>query len=292
MSVVICTYNGANRIRRAVESVLQQQDPPEFEVIIVDSASPDRTAEVCHALVQGSPPVRYVREPVPGLSRARNRGLREARGDIVAFLDDDAEVVPTWAGAIAGCLAETGADAVGGRVLARPDGVVPPWLRRARRFGVDDEGSWDLGAHRLGPVNMVIGANMAFTGPCLQRLCFPEQLGSIGQRKIAGDETLVCHRLRAAGAAIYYDPEATALHHIDPRRWRFLAYVRQLFWAGLGKTLTDRQACALAAQPATRPAGGGSPPTAWGLADYVLALPYAAGRLAGYLVRVAKEPGQ
>lgn len=85
ITVVIPTYNRADWLPATVGSVLQQTRPAD-EVLIVDDGSTDRTAEVCAAFPA---PVRYVRQENAGVSAARNRGVREARGEWVAFLDSD-----------------------------------------------------------------------------------------------------------------------------------------------------------------------------------------------------------
>jgi glycosyltransferase involved in cell wall biosynthesis len=85
ITVVIPTYNRAEWLPATVESVLQQTRPPD-EVLVVDDGSRDHTEEVCRAFPA---PVRYVRQPNAGVSAARNRGVREARGEWVAFVDSD-----------------------------------------------------------------------------------------------------------------------------------------------------------------------------------------------------------
>jgi hypothetical protein len=84
-SVVIAVYNGAATIRRAIDSVLAQTWPP-MEILVVDDGSTDDTP----AIVQGyGAPVRYLRQDNAGVSRARNAGVEQARGDWLAFLDAD-----------------------------------------------------------------------------------------------------------------------------------------------------------------------------------------------------------
>jgi glycosyltransferase involved in cell wall biosynthesis len=95
-SVVVCTRNRAVELDRCLRS-LQRQDYSSFEIIVVDSASNDElTREVTRR--NG---VRYVSEKRPGLSRARNRGAREAKFEIIAYLDDDAEAQAGWLRALA-----------------------------------------------------------------------------------------------------------------------------------------------------------------------------------------------
>jgi glycosyltransferase involved in cell wall biosynthesis len=85
ISVVIPCYNGARVIRTTVESVLAQTLSP-LEVIVVDDGSTDDSAAIAEAL---GPPVRVIRQPNQGESVARNRGIDEAKGEWVAFLDAD-----------------------------------------------------------------------------------------------------------------------------------------------------------------------------------------------------------
>ncbi len=88
VSVVIPTYNRVGTIERAVDSVLGQ-DYPEIEVIVVDDGSKDNTAELMAKRYGGEPRVRFFRIPNSGVCGARNRGLKEVRGEYVAMLDSD-----------------------------------------------------------------------------------------------------------------------------------------------------------------------------------------------------------
>lgn len=85
ISVIIPTYNRAWSVARAVESVLDQ-DYPKFELIVVDDGSTDATPEI---LQKYSDQIRIIRQENHGVSAARNRGISEARGDLIAFLDSD-----------------------------------------------------------------------------------------------------------------------------------------------------------------------------------------------------------
>lgn len=90
-SIVIPAYNRADKIGRTLASCLAQADP-DFEVVVVDDGSSDDTAAVTEAI--GDFRIRCVRQPNAGASAARNRGIREARGRYVAFLDSDDEFLP------------------------------------------------------------------------------------------------------------------------------------------------------------------------------------------------------
>ena len=91
VSVVVCSYNRADSLRSALESLTAlQTDGFTYEVVVVDNASSDHTADVIHQAAESSScPVRYVMEKEPGVSFARNTGVRSAKGQWIYFFDDD-----------------------------------------------------------------------------------------------------------------------------------------------------------------------------------------------------------
>lgn len=94
VSVVIPAYKRADTLPRAIESVLSQ-DWPNLEILVVDDASPDKTPEIVARFAAADPRVRHLRQKANrGVAAARNRGIREARGPLVAFLDADDEWLP------------------------------------------------------------------------------------------------------------------------------------------------------------------------------------------------------
>ena len=96
-SVVICTYNRASLLPTALQTVCEQAlDCTEYEVLVVDNNSTDETRFVTESFMQRYSNVRYCFEPQQGLSYARNRGWREARGKYVAYTDDECKVPPQW----------------------------------------------------------------------------------------------------------------------------------------------------------------------------------------------------
>jgi len=121
-SVVICTYNRAPVLPRAIETVLTQ-DFDDFELVVVDDGSTDGTAEVVGSLAD--PRVRYVRQENAGLGAARNTGVANAEGRYVVFLDDDDLALPGWlAGLHAAALGDDCAVVCCGEELAADDGRV------------------------------------------------------------------------------------------------------------------------------------------------------------------------
>ncbi len=132
VSVVIAAYNGERFLAEALESLFAQ-DYDSFEAVFVDDGSSDRTAEIAQLF-----PVRLVAQENQGLPAARNAGLAIARGELVAFLDDDDVLPPTKLSVQVRYLDE---HPEAGCVLGRQnwifeEGVEPPQLKRDPIFGV------------------------------------------------------------------------------------------------------------------------------------------------------------
>src|SRR5579863_8509347 len=109
VSVVICAYNADRTMRACLES-LRAIDYPNFEVVIVDDGSRDRTAEISAEF----PEFRLIRQPNKGLSVARNVGMQAARGELIAYTDSDCVVDPHWLSLMVGAIVRSGFDCCGG----------------------------------------------------------------------------------------------------------------------------------------------------------------------------------
>src|SRR5437588_216282 len=133
-SVIIPTYNRPDRLVRAVRSALAQRDfAGTYEIVVVDNNSDGAAAPSIAALAAESPvPIRYVSEPRPGISHARNTAIAAARGEFLAFLDDDQEAEPGWLAALLAAQRRFDADVVFGPfhpVFDVADAAVPPHAR-------------------------------------------------------------------------------------------------------------------------------------------------------------------
>jgi GT2 family glycosyltransferase len=116
LSVVVPVLNGEDTIRDCLASLLATDYPAERrEIVVVDNGSTDRTEEIVRSF-----PVRYVTEPQRGLSHARNRGIAESSGDVVAFIDCDCFASTGWLSELVAGFDEEGVAAVTGEVVAYP----------------------------------------------------------------------------------------------------------------------------------------------------------------------------
>lgn len=229
LSVVICTYNRRVLVERAVRSLMAQTRPAEsLEVILVDNNSTDDTFSWAGGLAEEFPQLRAVQETNQGLSFARNRGAREARAPIVAFLDDDAVAVPEWVDALL-CPFETAGErpvAVGGRIELEWVRPRPDWLPDAAQGWL---GYFTLpGDQReLRPgVDNLRGGNMAVERDVLLAAgAFDTRLGRSKNGLMGNEEVELQRRLESLGRPMAYAHDAVIYHLVHPERltarWMF-----------------------------------------------------------------------
>ncbi|MFB6838251.1 glycosyltransferase [Streptomyces sp. NPDC056361] len=232
ISVIVATRNRAGMLRDCLDSLLALTYP-RFEVIVVDNAPADGSTEELirreygplrdgdGAVRKQRPVVRYLREPVPGLARAHNRGLAAARGRIAAFTDDDTLVDPGWLTALA---APFLADARTGCVTGL---IVPAELDTEAQVALERHGAfakgyaprtWSLRAPPADPLfpftagRFGSGANMAFRTDLLRELGGFDPATGVGTPAHGGDDLLSFFRVLARGRSLAYEPAAIVWH--------------------------------------------------------------------------------
>lgn len=94
VSIILCTYNRASLLSRAIDSVLKQTYP-QWELIVIDDGSKDSTKQLVKSYRHKDARIRYFYQPNAGLAKARNAGMRRAAGDVICFVDSDDELAPT-----------------------------------------------------------------------------------------------------------------------------------------------------------------------------------------------------
>ncbi len=221
ISIIISTLNRADLLPQALESLMRQRGlSVPAEILVVDNGSTDDTATMMATVAQTpSLPIRYLHEPRTGLSYARNTGIANARGEVVAFLDDDAWAEPEWLSLLWKVHASDPAIAcVGGKiVLDWPDCQRPRWLRPSFLGYL---GTYDLGnqSRDLSPRDLLpFGGNISFRRSTLEALGgFRNDLGRSGNRLGAGEEGELCLRLLQAGYRVVYEPDAVVHHLVLP----------------------------------------------------------------------------
>jgi len=200
VSVVVPAFNSQETIAGCIESLLNLQYPREkLEIIIVDNGSSDDTAAIA-----SSYPVRVLSEEQRGAAAARNRGIREAGGEYVAFTDSDCHVAPDWLTRLVRTAEENKSDAVGGR-------IVNAVSTHIARF-VEAEGMMNQEAAIRGimlPLPFIITANALFKKKILDVV----DGFDVAFDQAAAEDDDLGWRLHARGCVFAYADDAIVYHH-------------------------------------------------------------------------------
>ncbi|MEU5509763.1 glycosyltransferase [Streptomyces fungicidicus] len=244
-SVVVATRERAGQLARALDSLLAQ-DHPRFEVVVVDNAPVTGGTRELVERKYGER-VRYVCEPVPGLAVAHNRGLALARGEVVAFTDDDVVADPRWLGEL------TAPFAADPRLGCATGLILPARLRTPAQVLLESHGGFAKGftpttydpgdppqgeplfpftAGRFGS-----GANMAFRTDVLRAVGGFDPATGAGTAARGGDDLYGFVRVLAQGHRLRYTPYALVWHH-HRETWSDLETQAYGYGAGLTAYLT------------------------------------------------------
>jgi glycosyltransferase involved in cell wall biosynthesis len=231
ISVVICTYNRVELLSHVLSSVTVQTVPTdEYEILVIDNHSTDNTKEFVIKFSQIHPNVRYIYEPEQGLSHARNRGWKEAQGEYVAYIDDDARAENRWVEAIAAFAARRPeAAAFGGPYFGfslKP--LLQAWYK-------ESYASWSLGTEER-PIQKdewLKGTNMIYKRTALEALNgFDTRLGMSGKTLAYGEEVGLQLKLMEKGFPIYYVPCIRVKHLIADYKLELPWFLKSIYYRG------------------------------------------------------------
>lgn len=218
-SVAVCSYNGSATIRDTMEA-LKKLTYPAFEVIVVNDGSTDNFADIVKEY-----PVRLISTANRGLSNARNTAAQNAKGEIVAFIDDDAYPDPHWLHYLAYAYTTSGHDGIGGpNIVPAEDGPIAHCVANAPGGPVHVLTTDEVAEH-------IPGCNMSF-----RRDVYLEVGGCDPIYRAAGDDVDLCWRIQDAGYTIGFHPSALVWHH---RRNSLKAYWKQQKGYGKAESLLE-----------------------------------------------------
>jgi len=234
ISVIICAYSEArwDDLLSAVSSVQKQTCPPREIIVVVD-----HNPALFNRVRENIPQIGAIENTESqGLSGARNSGVAAAKGDLVAFLDDDAVAAPDWLVQLSARYTDPHVLGVGGSIEPIWEGERPHWF--------PEEFNWVVGCtyrgmpQVRGTVRNLIGCNMSFRRQVYEEAGgFRTGFGQVGAGWLRCDETEFCIRVRQqrAEGVLVYVPEAQVHHRVPAERARWNYFRSRCFTEGLAK---------------------------------------------------------
>jgi glycosyltransferase involved in cell wall biosynthesis len=236
LSVVIPTRNRADFLATALGSIAEQDLPrDQFEVLVIDNGSSDRTKEVVDQERSRLSNLRYFYESEPGLHVGRHRGLKEANTDLLVYADDDIRAEHLWLSAIAENFSDPNVAMVGGNNYPDFKGPVPSWLEKL--WAVPSEGGQVLGqlsilslpdGQRVISPMFIWGCNFSIRKQVLLDAAgfHPDAMPGDLIRFRGDGETHVSQYVKRHELACIFDSRASVYHSVTPKRMT-IDYFRQ-----------------------------------------------------------------
>ncbi len=247
ISVVVCSHDRLDYVRACMDSLAQQTVGADaFEIVVVDSGSPAPVALQIRQIAETISNARLVRLEAAGVSLARNEGARAARGEYVAYIDDDAVAAPDWIERIQQVLADQGCRpaVLGGRVLPVWEAPLPGWWPPSLRGVlsiIEYEGAGEYRTEAVPTSLEPYGVNMVLKREAMLQIGgFAEVLGRMGLMLQSDEEVQLAWRLQDAGFSAIYDSRIVVRHSIQARRFTARWLLARLYWQGASTVRTRR----------------------------------------------------
>jgi glycosyltransferase involved in cell wall biosynthesis len=228
VTVIVCTYNREAMLPDCLSSLVQQTfNPEQFQVIIVDNNSSDNTQKVVEKFIRRHNNFKVVVENEQGLSNARNRGVREASGEYIAFIDDDARAPDNWLETAARIIAEHKPDILGGPAIPIHDTQTPPWFKESYGIRGDmGESGWLKHGH-------IVGTNIFFRKQLLEEYGgFNPNLGMKGDSIGYHEETALVYRAFSENRKVYYCRDLMVFDNMPSYKYSLAFFMYARYKAG------------------------------------------------------------
>lgn len=240
VSIIVSTFTKerSNDVLRCINSILNQTIMPDEILLILDPV--DELIEFYSDIVPKD--VKIVKSSDFGLSNARNTGIEYAKGDIIAFIDDDAWADRRWLENMLKNYENSRVWGVGGKIVPTFDKKRPKWL--------PEELDWIVGCTYKGmPENKVevrnpIGANMSFRKEAFEVAgLFKTEVGRYGKKLLGSEETEFAMRLKRLrpDVKIMYDPSAIVFHRIPESRIKLRYAMKRAYYEGYSKAILAKE---------------------------------------------------
>ncbi len=242
ISLVICTYNNAALLDRALTAILKQQvhKGVKWNVLVVNNNCADETSEVVDKYIQSQkiPHLSTVLEPKQGLNHARQCGIENTTGDWIAFVDDDCMLDPDWV-AEAAKFAESHFDcgAFGGKVILDWETPPPAYvLKYGYSFAQQDRGMSVTQPDCLVGAGLVINRKAILDTNWANKQFLSDR---IGKKLVSGGDVEIVLRIRSAGYDIWYNPACKLMHFIPAKRIEHKYLVHINYGLGISQQMSD-----------------------------------------------------
>ena len=237
ISIIICTHQ-TRRYSDFVEAInsLLTQNYENTEIIVVVDGNEELYEKISGNENKNVDKIIFNDKNL-GLSESRNKGIKEANGDVIAFFDDDAVADENWLEELVKMYEEKEAIAAGGKLL-------PRWETKKPKF-LPGEYYWLVGATHKGfpeeitEVRNTFGSNISFKTEVLKALGgFKTEMGVKGKGLLQGEETELCERMRNKfGKGVIYNPKAVVYHKVFPERLKMIFLLKRAFCQGYSKRM-------------------------------------------------------
>jgi glycosyltransferase involved in cell wall biosynthesis len=222
-SVVVCSYNREKYIADAIKSLLNQTIAAElYEILIIDNNSTDRTAEIALDYVKRfseTHQIRYFKELNQGLCFARNRGIQEAKGKFIVYMDDDGIAAPDFLEVQYNFLVKFNhAIGLGGKIIPRYVHGKPEWIDGILE-GLVSKVDYGDKVFQYSGKRYPVGCNMTYRKDILEQIgMFDTEVGQVGDNLVRGDESELFNRIKKLNKPVYYLPQSRVEHVIEQNR--------------------------------------------------------------------------
>jgi glycosyltransferase involved in cell wall biosynthesis len=234
ISIIICTYNGADKIEKTLASILSQKVTCTYELIIVNNASSDSTAEVVQKYLTDYQIDGFswtlIYEPIPGLIHARLAGMKAASADIILFCDDDNILCDSYVQTgfeIMNCNPKIGV--LGGLGIPEFESEKPDWFDTYyHSYAVGPQSDKD-GKIQTYPAQVYGAGSFYRKLPIIYfyNNGFKSRLkGRTGKKLLAGDDVEICFLLQLSGYEIWYNKDLLFKHYMPSARLKWEYYTK------------------------------------------------------------------
>ncbi len=234
ISAVICTHNRFRLLDKCLASLMcQTLDQSQYEVIVINNRSTDDTDKIIRKYEREAC-LRPIYEPEIGLSIARNTGWRNARGQFIGFIDDDAVASEKWLETALACFLELKPTPAGltGPIRLDWESARPVWINEELKVPLGKL-DWGSKAFKMEKGHYIIGANCFFSKQYLHRFNgFDQRLGRKKDLLLSGEETQLQNSIQTAGGVFYYHPGINVDHFVPRERTEPKWFYKRYFWGG------------------------------------------------------------